>query len=400
MRVLTAAEFGDLARTRSTTLPSITVAVVGRLEADPTVRCRASACVTVLAGSGGIGVTPIGDVGPGPWDGSGPVTGTFALRTRLVTPVGVHAADYVGTLTVPPTGGPAWYVQDLREGAVSVEGSYAAVRGWLVRDPFHPCPSNPHPPVVAYGCPTDDWLSESEFQPLQADGSSIGPPAAIDLASGTYDNWAPDPAPFGRDNVGVVPRFGTFLMWLVSDGCGPNTDCLLPPPRWRIVGRFDPVADPAVNPSPSPSMAEHPTASGIWTVAQLVDERPPATTDDVVGAWLEAVYQPGVRCAAPPPHPSGWPRHDCGRADWLTDAPFHPSPPFAEPDIGIRVQSGAYDAFAPDPTWVDLLAEPRAGRYVVRVAVHSSCDAAVAAQVPVCLGGPVWTWEIVGTAPN
>jgi hypothetical protein len=415
VRTLTAAEFGDLARARSTTLPPIPVAVAGTLEADPTVRCRASVCATVLVGSGGIHVTPagdvgpirvtpVGDVGPGPWDGSGPTTGTFALRTPTAVTAGVRLAEYIGTLTVPRTGGPAWFVQDIREGAVSAEGAYAAVRGWLVRDPFHPCASNPRPPAVSYGCPTDDWLSESEFQPLQADGSSIGPPAAIYLSSGSYDQWAPDPAPFGRDNVGVVPRYGIFLMWLVSDGCGPNADCAPALPRWRIVGRFDPivapVADPGPNPSPSPATAEHPTASGVWTVAQLMDERPPSTIDYVVDGWLEAVFEGDLRCAAPRPIPSGWPRHDCGRADWLTDAPFRPKPLFATPDVGILVESGAYDAFAPDPTWAEQLAVPRAGRYVVRVALHSSCEAGFPSPGVTCLGGPVWTWEIVGTAPN
>jgi len=146
--------------------------------------------------------------------------------------------------------------------------------------------------------------------------------------------------------------------------------------------------------------AEHPTASGIWTVAQLVNERPSTTTDYVVDGWLEAAFQPGVHCAYSVPLPSGWPRQDCGRAEWLTDAPFRPSPPFAEPDVGIQVQSGAYDAFAPDPTWVDQLGEPRAGRYVVRAAVHSSCEIGLRSPGTTCLGGPVWTWEIVGTAPR
>jgi hypothetical protein len=403
-RLLTAAEFGDLVLARSTAFPAITVAVSGTLEADPTVRCRASTCSTVLAGSGGVHVMPVGDIGPGPWDGSGSVTGIFALRTRVVSPGGIRLAEYVGTLTVPPTGGPAWFVQDLREGAVNAEGAYAAVRGWLVRDPFHPCASNPRPPAISYGCPTDDWLSESEFQPLQADGSSIGPPAAIYLSSGSYDNWAPDPAQFGRDNVGVVPRYAVYLMSLVSDGCGPNADCAPPPPRWRIVGRFDPIDDPIVDPgaspSSSPTTAEHPTSSGVWTVAQLMDERPSATTDYVVDGWLEAALTPGLRCAAPPPLPSGWPRHGCGRADWLTDAPFRPQPTYAQPDVGILVQNGAYDEFAPNPTLVDLLAEPRAERYVVRVAVHSSCEIGLRSPGIACLGGPVWTWEIVGTAPS
>src|SRR5207249_567255 len=101
-RVLTAAEFGELVRSRSATLAPTVVAVSGTLEADPAVRCRATACPAVLAGSGGVLVAPVGDIGPGPWDGSGPLTGTFALRTRSVDAVDANVADYIGTLTVPP----------------------------------------------------------------------------------------------------------------------------------------------------------------------------------------------------------------------------------------------------------------------------------------------------------
>jgi hypothetical protein len=349
---------------------------------------------------------PVGDIGPGPWNGNGPLTGMFALRTRSVVAVDANVADYIGTLTVPPTGGPAWYVQDLRGGAVTVEGSFAAVRGWLVRTPFHPCPSDPRNPVVVYGCPTDDWLTEDRFQPLQADGSSLGPLAAIYLSTGSYDRWAPNPAQFGPDNVGVQPRYATFLMWLVSDGCGPNADCAAPPPRWRIVGRFDPIevatASPDVGPTPSPvAVSNGPSPSGgVWTVAKLIDERPPTTTDYLVDGWLEAALTLAVRCAAPHPLPSGWPRHDCGRNDWLTDAPFRPSPTYPEPGIGIPLQSGAYDAFATNPAWADELAEPRFGRYVVRIALHSTCEAAVPQPGASCAGGAVWTFELVGRAPN
>jgi hypothetical protein len=127
------------------------------------------------------------------------------------------------------------------------------VVGWLVRDPLHPCASDPRNPVVVYGCPTDDYLSEDQFQPLQADGSSIGPPAAIYLSTGSYDRWAPDPAPVGADGRGVEPRHAIYLLWLISDGCGPNADCATPPPRWRIVGRFDPIPPGPAIPSPSPT---------------------------------------------------------------------------------------------------------------------------------------------------
>jgi hypothetical protein len=262
MRVLSPAEAGELIRSRSSRAGSL-MAVNGRLEAAKTGSCRTVAeCVpVVVAGAGGgFTVRPIGDIGPGPWDGSGTITGTFVLTPSAVIENDVRIVYFVGVLATPPTGGPSWFVQDLLEGAAHVEGSYAAVDGWLVRDPPHPCPSSSRHP--AYGCPTDDWLSESAFQPLQPDGSSVGPSAAIALSSGSYDGWAPDPAPFGPGNAGVEPRHGIFLMWLVSDGCGPNADCAAPPPRWRIVGRFDPISSvSAPTPGPSGPVGRFPAAS-------------------------------------------------------------------------------------------------------------------------------------------
>jgi len=403
-RLLTAAEFGDLVRTRSTSLAPIIVAVSGTLEADPTVRCRASKCSTVLAGSGSVHVTPVGDIGPGPWDGSGPKTGTFALRTRALEPVDAHVAEYLGTLTVPPTGGPAWFVQDLREGAVTAEGAYAAVLGWLVRDPLHPCPAHLNPPVVAYGCPSDDWLSESEFQPIQPDGSALGPPAALYLSSGSYDRWAPDPAPFGRDNVGVVPRFGTYLIWLVSDGCGPNTDCAPPPPRWRIVGRFDPIVTP-VEPSPiassNPALladgAVPPPSGDAWTVA-LVRDRPIGDATFVIRAWLVAT--PPLQCLASPA-PSGEPDYGCAEIDWLTDDAFQPwvangsSGGTRDPGAGIRVQNGAYASFAPLPAVLPDTGAltPRFGDWIVRETAHAECIAGHACPISTI------HWEVIARLP-
>jgi len=256
-RLLTPAEFGELARMQRAQGNGTIVAVNGRLLLDPTVQChRGTVCGdTLLAGSGGgFHVKPVGDIGPGPWDGSGPMSGTFALRLSNLREAGEPVVEFVGRLMTPPTGQPAWFVQDLVKGAAHVEGTFAAVQGWLVRGPFRACASDPHPTVVAYGCPTDDWLTESFFQPLQADGSSIGPPAAISLSSGSYDRWAREPLRTGRDGLGVEPRYATYLLWLVSDGCGPNADCAIPPPRWRIVGRFDPIPVGPTIPEPSPTV--------------------------------------------------------------------------------------------------------------------------------------------------
>lgn len=405
IRLLSPAEAGALIRTRSAALAGTLIVVDGRLDTDVTPTCPLSmrCSTTILADAGsGIGIRPVGDIGPGPWDGSGPVRGALILRLSTATENQRRIAEFVGRLTTPPTGGPAWFVQDLLEGAAHVDGSYAAVEGWLVRDPLHPCASDPHPPVVAYGCPTDDWLSEDAFQPLQPDGSSIGPPAALSLSSGSYDRWAPDPARAGPDGVGVEPREATYLLRLVSDGCGASADCAPPAPRWNIVGRLDPIAGlvaaPTSSPSPSPQIAPPPSGSA-WTVADLQAARWPGMSprEFVVRAWLVAT--PPLRCVARPV-PSGLPDFGCDEVDWLTDEPFQPwvadgsTGATRNPPVGIRVQNGAYAAFAPGPASGPFGARtPRQATFLVRFAVHSTCE--YGALGAACLGGPMFTWEIL-----
>lgn len=397
LRLLAAADAGSLIRTQAAALPGTLIAVDGRLEADPS-RCRrVESCDTiVLADSGnGFTVRPVGDIGPGPWSGSGPLEGALILRLSGATENGSPVVEFVGRLSVPPTRGPAWFVQDIIEGAVDTAGAYVAVQGWLVRGPFHPCPSDPRNPPVAYGCPTDDWLSESDYQPYQPDGSMIGPSAGIYLSSGSYDRWAPGPARAGLGGRGVEPRQGTYLLRLVSDGCGPNADCLPPAPRWRIVGRFDPIQPGSFDSSPSatPGPTLGPTGEAL-TAAELAVQRPGSTTNYLVRAWLGVVLTPGVRCAHP--RPSGWPVTGCSEVDWLTDTPSDPA--FTASNLGDRVvvQNGAYVTFAQDPQFADNIGEPRLGIYLVQVAIHSTCETILETPTPACAGGPVWTFELVG----
>jgi hypothetical protein len=397
MRVLAPAEAGELIRSQSANLAGTLIAVEGRLELRDLQRCRSvKPCgPTVLADAGsGFIVQPVGDIGPGPWAGSGPVVGTLVLRLSAAIENGVHIVEFVGTLTTPPNGGPAWFVQDLLEGAAHVDGAYAAVDGWLVRTPYHLCGSNPRNPVVVYGCPTDDYLTEDQFQPLQADGSTIGPLASIDLSSGSYDRWAPDPAPAGPEGRGVEPRHAIYLLWLVSDGCGPNADCALPPPRWRIVGRFDPLPGP-VEPAPSPSTVP-PSADAFHTVAELVTDPMSFINQDVtVDGWLVAT--PPLRCVG-----------SC-EFDWITDVAFEPwvsdgqTGSTIAPKVGIRVQDGAYAAFADRPaTDANVWPTPRFGRYVVRGTVHDACELLPPAPTdsPTCAGPAIVLWEVVERLPD
>jgi len=411
-RLLSPAEVGVLVRTRAAELGGTIVAVRGRLETDPSVRCRAFACATVLADSGGgFFVRPVGDIGPGPWDGSGPKDGVFALRITPSLTAGQPGVEYIGDLVNRDDGTFVVSVADIVAGAVRIEGAYAAVDGWLVRTPFHPCGSDPHPPPgPAYGCPTDDWLTETADPPPRSNGQSLGPPNAIYLPTGAYDQWAPDPAHFGRDIVGVEPRRATYLLQVVqASACGPNADCFVAPGnlRWQIVGRFDPIPnlESPNNPEASALMPSvvPPVSGTAWTVAELAAQHPSGSSEYLVRGYL--VASPALRCIWRPV-PSGLPDYGCGEVDWLTDEPFQPwvvrgnGDSIRSPSVGIRVQNGAYELFAPDPAISPGGGmEPRLGTYLVRFAIHSACEYAHQSSDLACYGGLIFTREIVGRLP-
>jgi hypothetical protein len=419
--VLSPDELGSLVRTRAPSLDGALVAVRGRLERDRSIPCPTGiVCAnTRLADSGdAFRLRPVGNIGPGPWDGSGPKDGLFLVRITAAIDHGLPVVDFVGDLTPPTDGSLAWSVADIHGGAARKEGGYAAVDGWLVRTPLHPCASNPHPPAgPAYGCPDEDYLTDASFQPLQPDGSSIGPPSALDLPSGSYEQWAPNPAHFGRDSVGVEPREAIYVLQLVGTGCGPNADCYQGPEnlRWRIAGRLDPIPpvdaspDSRLRPSPSGTLMSganpdliSPPSGTAWTVADLATPRWTGGPHEfVVRAYLVAT--PPLRCHVYiSPGPYG-----CGEYDWLTDEPFQPwtsdgeTGSVREPGVGLRVQNGAYGTFAQEPARGRFKTlQPHLGTYVVRFSVHSTCEygspSPSPSPDPVCLGGSVFVWEVVG----
>ena len=250
-RLLTPQELGSLIESRGAELAGFVVAAEGNLMLDPSVLCaRGTVCGnTIFAGAGAsFLIKPVGDIGPGPWDGSGPKSGTFALRiTDDLADGGRTIVEYLGDL-LPAADRLAWSVDELLAGEAREEVGYVAVRAWLGRTPFHPCPTIQAAPgngVVAtrpvYGCPTDDTLTDARQQPLRADGSSLGPANGLYMPSGTYDEWAPDPAAFG---LGVEPREATYLLaWRAVAPCGPLADCYVGPEHyhWLMQGRLDPI---------------------------------------------------------------------------------------------------------------------------------------------------------------
>jgi hypothetical protein len=175
-------------------------------------------------------IEPVGDIGPGPWDGSGPLAGTFVLRgTDRTWARTAPVMEFLGMVRRADDQ-LAWRVSDLIPLAPADGPDGFLVAGWMVRTPFHPCPS----PANPYDCPTSDLLTPERVQPTHADGSFELPEIALALPSGTYDEFAPDPAPEGP---GVVPRPGYFLLQRVSiPPCGLyawDVAGATPPPTFR-----------------------------------------------------------------------------------------------------------------------------------------------------------------------
>jgi hypothetical protein len=112
------------------------------------------------------------------------------------------------------------------------------VTGWIVRTPLHPCPSTPGIPCAGF----EDYLTARPYQPVQPDGSVLGPPAAssLFLQPGTYDDWAPDPT---RRGSGVEPRAVTLLIRQIGP-CPSTVRTLCVRPAgdlWAVVARLDPA---------------------------------------------------------------------------------------------------------------------------------------------------------------
>ncbi len=258
-QALSAQGLTDWLTTAGATAKGRVVVLEGELIPDPSVSCFANApdCPpTIVRKAPDIVVEPVGDVGPGPWDGSGSLVGMFALRgtdrtwsgtSPVMELLGVvrkvsarscgRSADCHGRL--------AWLVQDFAGTGPTPGPDLFLVAGWMVRTPLHPCAS----PASNYGCPSDDLLTPDRVQPTRPDGSSELPETALRLPSGTYDEFAPDPAPDGH---GVVPRLGNFLLQrVIVPPCGPTLagcDVTSAERQWVVRARVDPI-EGAASPS-------------------------------------------------------------------------------------------------------------------------------------------------------
>jgi len=262
IRLLTPAEVGELARTRSRELSTKIAGVRGRLALDAP-GCSTCASATFAGGDFGVRVRIVGSLRTSGGTSSAR-TSAWVIRFTPEVDNGLPIVEALGELRTGMSGGLTATVDELLYDEVGAVGSYAAVDGWLVRTPLHPCasfvmPSGAPTDLPTYGCPDYDYLTDKEFQPTAPDGSSRGPAKGILLPSESYAKWAPDPAQLGS---GFEPRRATFLLQLVNTSpCGPTDRCYTPRLlRWKIAARLEPIPKIALAPStPIPSVVPPPS---------------------------------------------------------------------------------------------------------------------------------------------
>jgi hypothetical protein len=250
VHALDAAELGGLARTRSTELAPRIAVVRGIVTITYGARgCAAPACTTgQLLGTGdGLDLLLTADlIADFAVVGSSTVAGPFVVQFTTATAEGQPVVNVLDRLITDQPDGWTSSVGNARMDDPRGGAAYAAVEGWLVRAPLHSCPSfdrfSLDSSVVAT-CQNEAYLTTREFQPLQADGSSIGAAEALTFASGAYETWAPDPAPYGQG--GVVPRKAVYLLHRDAFTCNAirleGCSMMLLARHWSIVGRLEPI---------------------------------------------------------------------------------------------------------------------------------------------------------------
>ena len=203
------------------------------------------------------------------------------------------------------------------------------------------------------------------------------------VADGRIDAVSDDVCPAGGDAVGAR---------LVLDGV---TSCIrgawVKASGQSLDGRFAATVEADGSPRYLGPIDE-PTGGGSWTVAALEPLLEPDPNVDahrlrglqVVEAWL--VGTPPLGCGPVSPYPED--PNGCGPMAFLTDERDEPASigsggTVRPPDVALRVQDGAYEAFAPAPQISDGATEPRRATWLVRpstdhclLRAHEPCEPA------------------------
>jgi hypothetical protein len=268
---ITAAEL-DPAMGDTTGFVELTIVFKGAFVADPTPCPPGNVCGLRVEGISRPHtiVAPQGEELPA-LPASGRIEGTFAIHfTDRILDDGRLVFEDLGPIVTGPDG-PTWPVGVSAAGGNDLATGLVAASGWIVRTPVHPCPATPMCDA------TEDYLTATAYQPVQLDGSVVGPPveSSIWLGTGAYDAWVPDPKNLG---TGVEPRPVSLMVRLVPPACampsGVDGLILCPSPtthRWEVVGRLDPP--PFAQPVPPPEPTRLPTPQG--SLAPAAAERQP-----------------------------------------------------------------------------------------------------------------------------
>ncbi len=234
-------------------------------------------------------------------------------------------------------------------------------------------PSATLPPATPFASawnPANGPLSPRELLLLvraAADGGPRGTVVARVRIQPTDKIGCLNGVPPCRDAV-IVIADGSTPIDVVGWGTGSSADVLPAGPELVALGLRDDRAVLYLGP-----VAEPPSGGGAWTVPQLLAEPQPLTGSlYLVDAWIVDVAP--LRCRAPllgatPPEPNR--DVSCAQPGWLTPTAEQPSrsgPGYRSvvaPLDGIRVQNGAYEAFAPDPG-LGVDRPPRHGIFLVR----------------------------------
>jgi hypothetical protein len=198
-----------------------------------------------------LGVEPVGDIGPGPWDaiGGSDLNGSFAATINGFT------LQYHGPVETTANGD-AWLPGQLPSPAKPGVGQgYWLVQGWIASFALDPvCGVLLPPPYLGYsgpdyGCGPLTTLSDDADQANNVSLSDL--PHTLRVQNGAYVKFAPDLT----NGAGYVPEQATFLVQAISiPACGPTQDCFIPPGNyhWAIVARIDPWPVPDITPPAQP----------------------------------------------------------------------------------------------------------------------------------------------------
>ena len=136
-----------------------------------------------------------------------------------------------------------------------------------------------------------------------------------------------------------------------------------------------------------------PGSDGVaWRADQFIEDEPTVAVDDavVVDGWL---IGHGVTFCPPNEEPRplrDLPSRRCSSLEsWLSSRDELFDSALSRDHDGVRVQNGAYDAFAVEPEFEDGLAVPRRGQYVLaRRLQGAGCDVGETE--------PCFAWEVLG----